>query len=52
VLSGEVVMTRTGTRVTASMAEIDIEGETITLTGGVQAHLMQDLLPAGIGGPQ
>jgi LPS export ABC transporter protein LptC len=50
VLSGEVIMTRPGSRVTASMAELDIEGETITLTGGVKAWLEQDLSLGGTGG--
>jgi LPS export ABC transporter protein LptC len=52
VLSGEVIMTRPGAIVTAARAELDIERETITLTGGVQAHLVQDLLPIEVGGPQ
>jgi LPS export ABC transporter protein LptC len=52
VLSGEVVMTRPGSIVTAARAELDIERETVTLTGGVQAHLVQDLLPKEVGGTQ
>jgi LPS export ABC transporter protein LptC len=51
-LRGEVEMVRPGSRITAANAVLDLERQTITLTGGVRATMAHDLIPQTIGGVQ
>jgi LPS export ABC transporter protein LptC len=52
VLSGDVTLTRPGSMVRASRAELDLDRQTITLTGGVRARMDLDLIPQLPGGVQ